>query len=288
MKDAGGKLHDAPVHRMCFDADAIYTSFGKQIIKWDKKRLEATACYTVPPNDNLQKGARFCVDDRNIYLTSLYFFYVMDKATGEVLYQKQFGTDNSSDFDLGTVLVDEQHVHFPQRNRGLVVVEKGDYGRERYLNEKKGSVWALAQDEHAVYFGGVDKNIYGFDKATLQPTGIFPGHRGNIHDLYSYGEYLVSLSSDNSIVIWDTRSGSMVQQLKKAQCSLGSVIMTDQYLVCAAKGRLRVWETSGWSQVAEAAASGTMFFDEGVIYLADRHTSRVQIMALDDLVKSGE
>lgn len=130
----------------------------------------------------------------------------------------------------------------------------------------------------------MDKNIYAFDKATLQPTSTFSGHKGNIHDLYSHGEYLVSLSSDNSIIVWGKRSGSAVAQIKKAQCSLGSVIMTDQYLVCAAKGRLRVWENSGWSQIAEAATSGTMFFDEGVIFLADRHASRVHIVALDDLV----
>lgn len=67
----------------------------------------------------------------------------MDKKTNEIVYHKQFGTDNSSDFDLGTILVDEKQIYFPIRNNGLIVVNKEDFEDVRYLNEDKGSMDAL-------------------------------------------------------------------------------------------------------------------------------------------------
>lgn len=147
-------LFTAQVHRMDFDADSIYTSIGREIIRWDKKTKQALTVYTLPPNDNLNKGARFAVDERSIYGNSIYFFHVMDKRSGEVTYQQRFGRDNQSDLDLGTVLVDEGNIYFPVRNRGLAVVDKRNYDRVCYLNEEKGSVWALAQDESTIYLGG--------------------------------------------------------------------------------------------------------------------------------------
>lgn len=160
MVEKEAELINTRVHRMCFDQDSIYTSVGKNISKWDKKSKELISSITVPPNDNLNKGALLCVDEKNIYFNSIYFFHVMDKKTNGIIYQKHFGTDNSSDFDLGTILVDERQVYFPIRNNGLVVVDKKNCEIVRYLNKNKGSVWALDQDESMIYFGGVDKNIY--------------------------------------------------------------------------------------------------------------------------------
>lgn len=73
------KLFNAHVHRMCFDKYSIYTSMAKVIHRWDKKTKELISSVTVPPNDNLKKGALLCVDEKNIYFNSIYFFHVMDK-----------------------------------------------------------------------------------------------------------------------------------------------------------------------------------------------------------------
>jgi hypothetical protein len=52
---------------------------AKVIHRWDKKTKELISSVTVPPNDNLKKGALLCVDEKNIYFNSIYFFHVMDK-----------------------------------------------------------------------------------------------------------------------------------------------------------------------------------------------------------------
>ncbi|NLX77157.1 MAG: WD40 repeat domain-containing protein [Clostridiaceae bacterium] len=281
------RLFSAQVHRMCFDQDYIYTSVARNITKWDKKTKERVSSFDVPPNDNLRKGALLCTDEHNIYFNSIYFFHVMDKKTNEMIYQKRFGTDNSSDFDLGNILVDEKQVYFPMRNRGLVVVDKNDYENVRYLNKDKGSVWALDHDESTVYFGGVDYNIYAFDKSTLTLASVFSGHKGNIHFIYSFKEYIVSVSADNSIIVWNKSSGSILHQLRKAGCSLGRAIMTDKYVVCVAKNTIRIWETGTWSLIAESGAFGTMFFDDGFIYLADRNVPRVAVLTVEDIIREG-
>ena len=278
------KLFTARVHRMCFDQDFIHTSIAKNISTWDKKTRELISSCVVPPNDNLNKGALLCADENNIYFNSIYFFHVMDKKTNEIIYQKQFGTDNSSDFDLGTILADGNHIYFPMRNNGLVVVDKHDYEYVRYLNKDKGSIWALDQDENMIYFGGVDKNIYAFDKSTLSAAAVFTGHKGNIHYIYSFMGYIVSVSADNSIIVWDKRSGRILHRIKNAGCSLGRAIMTDKYLVCAAKNKIKIWDTTNWNLIAEVAAIGTLFFDDGFIYLADRNVSRVEMYTIEDIV----
>jgi len=282
------KLFNAQVHRMCFDQDYIYTSVGKNISKWDKKSKELISSITVPPNDNLNKGALLCVDEINIYFNSIYFFHVLDKKTNEIIYQKQFGTDNSSDFDLGTILVDEKQIYFPIRNNGLVVVNKKDFKNVRHLNKDKGSIWALDKDESMIYFGGVDKNIYVFEKSTLSATAVFSGHKGNIHFIYSFKEYIVSVSADNSIIIWDKNKGSILHQIKNAGCSLGRAIMTDKYLVCVAKNRIKIWNIGNWNMVLEAKTFGTLFFDDGFIYLADRNIPRVAVFTIDDIIREGQ
>lgn len=288
MIERQNKLFTARVHRMCFDQDSIYTSVAKNIYRWDKKTKELISVCTVPPNDNLKKGALLCVDENNIYFNSIYFFHVMDKKTNEVIYQKQFGRDNSSDLDLGTILVDRKQIYFPLRNNGLVVVDKHDYENVRYLNKDKGSIWALDQDESMIYFGGVDQNIYAFDKATLLAATVFSGHKGNIHFIYSFKGYIVSVSADNSIIIWDKSSGAILHQIKKARCSLGRAVMTEKYLVCVAKNTIKIWETGNWDLVVEATAFGTLFFDDGFIYLADRNVSRVAVFTIDDIVRDGQ
>jgi len=285
MIDFHDKLYTAKVHRMCFDKDYIYTSIGKNICKWDKRTKALISSYTVPPNDNLNKGALLCVDENNIYFNSIYFFHVLDKRTNELIYQRQFGTNNSSDFDLGAICVDEKHIYFPQRNSGLLVVDKKDYENVSYLNKDKGSIWALDQDESMIYFGGVDKNIYAFNKLTLRPAIIFCGHKGNIHDIYAFKEYIVSVSADNSIIIWNKSTGSILHQIKNAGCSLGRAIMTDKYLVCVAKNKIKIWDIANWELCAEAKAFGTLFFDEGFIYLTDRNISGVAIFTIDDIIK---
>lgn len=273
---------------MCLDQDYIYTSVAKDIHRWDNKTKVLVSSFTVPPNDNLKKGALLSVDENNIYFNSIYFFHVMNKKTNEVIYQKQFGTDNSSDFDLGTILADRKQIYFPMRNNGLVVADKHDYENVRYLNKDKGSIWALDQDENMIYFGGVDKNIYAFDKSTLLPAATFSGHKGNIHFIYSFNGYIVSTSADNSIIIWDKSNGSILHQIKNARCSLGRTIMTDKYLVCVAKNKIKIWDINNWNLVVEDKAFGTLFFDDDFIYLADRDLSRVAVFTIDDFIRDGQ
>jgi len=79
MMEKQSNLFNAQVHRMCFDQDSVYTSIAKNIYRWDKKTKEFLSCFKVPPNDNLNKGALLCVDEKNIYFNSIYFFHVMDK-----------------------------------------------------------------------------------------------------------------------------------------------------------------------------------------------------------------
>ena len=284
MLEKKDKLYTARVYRMWFEEDFIYTSLAKNIYRWDKKTKELISFFTVPPNDNLNKGAILCTDEDNIYFNSIYFFHVMDKKTNEIIYQKQFGSDNSSDIDLGTILVDRDHIYFSMRNNGLVVADKDDYKNVKFLNKDKGSVWALDQDESMIYFGGVDKNIYAFEKSTLSAAAVFTGHKGNIHFIYSYNEYLVSTSADNSIIIWDKSSGSILHRIKNARCSLGRTIMTDKYLVCAAKNSIKIWDTGNWNLITEAPTFGTLFYDDGYIYLADRKVPRVAVFTIDDII----
>jgi len=278
------KLFNAQVHRMCFDQDSIYTSAGKTIFRWDKKTKELMSSFVVPPNDNLNRGALICVDENNIYFNSIYFFHVVDKKTNKVIYQKQFGSDNSSDFH-GIMLVDRKYIYFPLRNNGLVVVDKNDYENVRYLNKDKGSVWALDQDESMIYFGGVDKNIYAFNKSTLSPVTTFSAHKGNIHFIHSFKEYIVSVSADNSIFIWDKNKGSILHQIENAGCSLGRAIMTDKYIVCVAKNKIKIWDIDNWNMILEAKVFGTLFFDEGFIYLADRNIPQVAVCTIDDIIR---
>lgn len=285
--DNQGKLFTARVHKMCFDQDSIYTSVGKDVYRWDKKAKELISSFTVPPNDNLKKGALLCADEDNIYFNSTYFFHVADKKTNEVIYQKQFGKDNSSDLHR-TILADRNQIYFPMRNNGLVVVDKHDYENVKYLNKDKGSIWGLDQDESMIYVGGVDKNIYAFDKSTLSLVTTFSGHKGNIHSLYSFKGYIVSTSADNSIIIWDKSNGSILHQIKNAGCSLGQAVMTEKYLVCVAKNKIKIWDVDNWKIVLEAKAFGTLFFDDGVIYLADRNIPRVGVFTVDDIIRDGQ
>jgi len=282
-----GTLYSAQVHRMYFDRDFIYTSAGKNICRWDKKTKELISFCTVPPNDNLNKGALICVDENYIYFNSIYFFHVMDKKTNEVIYQKQFGSDNSSDIDLGTILADKNHIYFSKRNSGLVVVDKHDYDNTRYLNKDKGSIWALDQDENIIYAGGVDKNIYAFDKSTLSASTVFTGHKGNIHSIYSFKEYIVSTSADNSIIIWDKNDGKILHRIKNAGCSLGRAVMTDNYLVSVAKKTIRIWDINNLNMILEGRAFGTLFYVDGLIYLADRKISSVVMSTVDDIIRNG-
>ncbi len=60
--------------------------------------------------------------------------------------------------------------------------------------------------------------------------------------------------------------------------------MTDKYLVCAAKNKIKIWDTTNWNLIAEVAAIGTLFFDDGFIYLADRNVSRVEMYTIEDIV----
>ena len=122
---------------------------------------------------------------RTIYISTASTFSMLWIKTNEIIYQKQFGSDNSSDINLGTILVDREHIYFSLRNNGLVVADKDDYKNVKFLNKDKGSVWALDQDESMIYFGGVDKNIYAFEKSTLSAAAVFTGHKGNIH-LYTH------------------------------------------------------------------------------------------------------
>lgn len=283
MSTKQNTLLTASAHRMCFDADSIYTSAGKEISRWDKGTKEHIATFTVPPNDNLNRGAIIGVDEKHLYFNSIYFFHVADKETHEVIYQKQFGSDNSSDF-FSYMLVDDNHVYFPQRNSGLVVVDKGDYENVRYLNKDTGSVWSHAQDGDMVYIGGVDKNIYAFDKETLSRARTFIGHRGNIHYLYSHKDYLISTSADNSIIIWDKGDGSIVHQIKKARCSLGRTIMTDEYVVCVVKNTIKIWEVGSWKQVLQAPAFGELYFDDDVLYLAHRNIPRIGVFTIPEIL----
>ena len=120
MVEKQSDLFNARVHRMCFDQDFIYTSVARNIYRWDKKTKELISYFTVPANDNLKKGALLCVDEKNIYFNSIYFFHVMDKKTNEVIYQKQFGTDNSSDFDLDQFLLIKIRFISPSETAGLL------------------------------------------------------------------------------------------------------------------------------------------------------------------------
>jgi len=69
---------------MCFDEQNVYTSIAKDICKWDKETGKLISRITVPPNDNLRKGALLCVDENRIFFNSIYFFHVLDKETHEV------------------------------------------------------------------------------------------------------------------------------------------------------------------------------------------------------------
>ncbi len=62
--------------------------------------------------------------------------------------------------------------------------------------------------------------------------------------------------------------------------------MTEQYLVCAAKGTMRIWDTKSWALLQETPVSfGTMFFDDGVIYIANRKVPRVDVFTIEDAVR---
>src|SRR5690606_41371203 len=77
------------IHRDLHSFPTRRSSDLREIIRWDKKTKQALTVYTLPPNDNLNKGARFAVDERSIYGNSIYFFHVMDKRSGEVTYQQR-------------------------------------------------------------------------------------------------------------------------------------------------------------------------------------------------------
>jgi hypothetical protein len=40
--------------------------------------------------------------------------------------------------------------------------------------------------------------------------------------------------------------------------------------------------------VLEAKAFGTLFFDDGFIYLADRNIPRAAVFTIDDIIKEGQ
>ena len=288
MAEQKQSLFQAKVYSMCIDQNIIYTSSRKNIYKWDKNTKELIDAITVPKNDNLKKGVTLCVDENNIYFTSIYFFHAMDKKTNEIIYQKQFGTDNSSDFDLGTILVDDNQVYFPMRHRGVVVVDKSDYENVKYVHENDGSMWGIAQDEKILYVGGVNKTIYGIDKSTLQTTVSFSGHRGNIHSIYPYKDYIITTGSDGTIIIWNKENGSIVNRIKKAESSLGGVVMNDTHIVSVAKGKIKIWEIETLNLVAKASTFGDLNYYDDVLYFTNRDVDRVSTCKIDDIIKEIE
>lgn len=64
--------------------------------------------------------------------------------------------------------------------------------------------------------------------------------------------------------------------------------MTDKYLVCVAKNRIQILDMCNWNMVLEAKAFGTLFYDDGFIYLADRNIPRVAVFTIDDIIRDGQ
>lgn len=279
-------LLSAKVSNMGFDEYRIYTSSAKTISVWEKTTMELVDVITVPPNDNLTKGVHLCVDDRNIYFTSLYFFHAMDKKTFKVIYQKQFGTDNSSDFDLGAMITDQDRIYFPIRNGGLVIIDKKNYENPRCLNEHGGSIWALTQQGSKIYTGGIDQRILGVDKSTLSVSTVFSGHKGNIHAVYTYKHLLVSTAADDSLMVWNNVDGSVLHQIRKAGCSLGRAVINDRYLVSFAKGYVKIWDAKTWDFLKVARVQGFMHVDPyaDTLNFAKRETPGGIVVNLNDIL----
>lgn len=61
--------------------------------------------------------------------------------------------------------------------------------------------------------------------------------------------------------------------------------MNESYLVCVAKNTIKIWDTLNWNLITQARAFGTLFFDKGYIYLADRNEPRVAIASVDDIIR---
>ena len=288
MNKSNELLFNSRAREMCFDNDFIYTSAAKDIFKWDINTKTLVSIKTIPPNDSMNKGVLLCLDENNIYFNSTYFFHVMDKKTNEILHQRQFGTNNSSDFDLGRILVDNNQVYFPMRNNGVVVVDKNNYDNFEYVKKDDGSIWALEQDENMIYMGGVEKTIFSINKSTLKTEAAFKGHKGNVHNIYSYKGYIVSTSADNSIIIWNKSDGAIFHQLKNTDCSMGRAVMNENYLLCVAKKRIKVWDINTWNLVANVKTFGRLFYSDDIIYIADRDVARIEAHKIDDIISIGE
>lgn len=265
------------ISSIAIDDKNIYTTSGDKIYLWNKDSRE---CIQVL--DELEKGIQVTVDERFIYCTGNYHFYVIDKLNFKQIYKCRYGQDISS--DLGKPLNDKDHIYFSIRNGKLVVINKDNYDNTRILEKHKGTIWGMCCDENHLYTGSVDKSIMVWDKKTFEVVNILNGHKKNVQRVCVTDKHIISGSSDLSIIIWDKNNGNLINRLRNVhKKAINGLFCWNNYLLTSsqAEGKAIVWDMFNWNKVKELDLhideGGGLLIDKDNIYIALKRTPSIKV-----------
>ncbi|QVK17426.1 hypothetical protein KHQ81_11285 [Mycoplasmatota bacterium] len=271
------ELINKRISSIAIDNKHIYTTSEDKIFEWNKDSKE---CIKIL--DDLEKGIQVTVDQHNIYCTSNYHFYVIDKINFKQIYKCRYGQDLSS--DLGKPLNDKEHVYFSIRNGKLVVISKNNFDNPTILEKHGGTIWGMCYDENYLYTASVDKSIMIWDKKNFEVVNILTGHKRNVQRVCVTDKYIISGSSDLSIIIWDKKTGNLLNRFKNVhKKAINGLFYWNHYLLTSsqAEGKAIIWDMNSWDKVKELEISidegGGLLFDKDNVYIALKKTPGIKI-----------
>ncbi|OWF34765.1 E3 ubiquitin-protein ligase TRAF7-like isoform X1 [Mizuhopecten yessoensis] len=109
----------------------------------------------------------------------------------------------------------------------------GTFDLKGKIDHAFGSVYSLAITHQYVIAGTYNQNIQVFDVETKQHTRSFQGHIGTINSLITShsGRFLFSSSIDKAIQIWSLELMLPIQNLKRHEGSVNTLILLGDYLI---------------------------------------------------------
>jgi len=147
-------------------------------------------------------------------------------------------------------------------------------------NRDKGSVYALAANNHVIASGGPESTVRVWDARTSKRITKLVGHTDNIRDILvsQDGSTIMTASSDQTVKVWSTAAGRCMYTLTMHDSSVWSLFSTDP--------DLSVFYSSDKSGlIAKTDTRDVIELDEGLsVALAQEHEGVHKVVAAGDCI----
>ncbi|KAI9771373.1 MAG: TOR complex subunit lst8 [Geoglossum simile] len=96
--------------------------------------------------------------------------------------------------------------------------------------------------------GRIDVKLYDIKSTNPNPVLTFEGHKGNVTGVgfHCEGKWMVTSSEDNTVKIWDTRTGSEQRNYDHGKdCGVNDVVIhpnQGELISCDQGGNVRIWD----------------------------------------------